>query len=166
MLVAGAGRHPPQAAIPEGGIDPPHSPASGPLCLSEGLSGRRHKVRQPGLGWRPSIPLPRGRTGPGPAMCRNRRVPGAAHPPPALASRSAASSPAFMAVTKSGAMDGSLSTSGGVSFRNSEQAVVRLAGVRTRCCAGRPRVWHRWVLGYPGRDPLTGAPPPSREGGL
>ena len=26
MLVAGAGRHPPQAAIPEGGIDPPPLP--------------------------------------------------------------------------------------------------------------------------------------------
>ena len=85
MLVAGAGRHPPQAAIPEGGIDPPHSPASGPLCLSEGLSGRRHKVRQPGLDWRPSIPLPRGRTGPGPGYVQ--KPPRTWCSPPASSSR-------------------------------------------------------------------------------
>jgi hypothetical protein len=48
--------------------DPPDSFHVRPPCLNEGLSGRRQKVRQPGLDWRPSFPLPRGRTGPGPAI--------------------------------------------------------------------------------------------------
>lgn len=39
MLLAGAGRHPPQAAIPEGGIDPPHSPASGPSASTKDSVG-------------------------------------------------------------------------------------------------------------------------------
>jgi hypothetical protein len=44
MLLAGAGRHPPVAAIPEGGIDPPHSPAFGPFCLTKDWAGDDRKV--------------------------------------------------------------------------------------------------------------------------
>jgi hypothetical protein len=36
--------------------------------VREGLRPPRQKAGQPGLDWRPSLPLPRGRTGPGPAL--------------------------------------------------------------------------------------------------
>ncbi len=76
MLLAGPGVKPQQAAIPEGGIDPPHySQRPAPSGPNEGLSGRKQKVRPPGLDWTSfSSPLPWGRTGPGPAICRNLTV--------------------------------------------------------------------------------------------
>jgi hypothetical protein len=45
-------------------------PSGRSFVVREGLCPPRQKAGQPGLDWRPSIALPRGRTGPGPAMRR------------------------------------------------------------------------------------------------
>ena len=56
----------PAGGDPRGGIDPPHSPASGPFCLNEGLSVRRQKVRPAGPGLASFFSPPPGKDWAGP----------------------------------------------------------------------------------------------------